>query len=79
MDTTITWMRERSYAEKFRNRRGLVRLFGVVCGCVARNFLENGAATAWVFADFAVSLSFRLNQSITAFMRCTRIAETTAE
>ncbi|MCY4137916.1 MAG: hypothetical protein OXF56_06590 [Rhodobacteraceae bacterium] len=46
LDAAITQMRERGYAEDYPNRREIVRLVDVVCGCVARNFLENGTATA---------------------------------
>ena len=40
LDAAITQMRERGYAEKYRDREEPVHLIGVACGREARNLLE---------------------------------------
>lgn len=40
LNATMAQIRERSYAETYRDRGGPVHVIGVVCGREARNFLE---------------------------------------
>ena len=46
LDAAITQMRERGYAEKYRDRGEPVHLIGLVCGREARNLLEIRAEPA---------------------------------
>ena len=46
LDAAITQMRERGYAEKYRDRGEPIHLVGVVCGREARNLLEVRAEPA---------------------------------
>ena len=46
LDAAIAQMRERGYAEKYRDRGGPVHLIGVACGLEARNLFEIRAEPA---------------------------------